>query len=67
MTDSSESTSSDDSAAPVPSESANDDLESNLVAIPELDRSKEEKCGNNWAGKVHNNLKANSIDEENKA
>ena len=38
MTDSSESTSSDDSAAPVPSESANDDLESNLVAILELDR-----------------------------
>ena len=67
MTDSSESTSSEDSAAPVPSESANDDLESNLVAIPELDGGKEEKCGNNWAGKVHNILKANSIDEENKA
>ena len=61
MTDSSKSTSSEDSAAPVPSESANDDLELNLVAIPELDEGKEEKCRNNWAGKVHNILKANSI------
>ena len=67
MTNSSESTTSEDSTTPVPSESAVDDLESNLVAIPELDGGKEENCGNNWAGKVQNVLKANSIDEENKA